>query len=86
MRKSTENLRSGLKKRVQKEKIWVIAYLPVRRHSRSLYIPLPYEVILLHNIRKGDIVKVTIHSVRHAPTSDESLKDPGELPGESEDE
>jgi len=76
---------SGAKKRqVQKrEKIWVIAWLPVRKHSRSLYVPLPYEVVLLYNIRKGDLVKVTLHCVRHAPTETESLKDPGELRHES---
>jgi len=71
------------KKRVrQKEKIWVIAWLPVRKHSRSLYIPLPYEVVLLYSIRKGDLVKATLHCVRHAPGSEEPLRDPGE----SEDE
>lgn len=67
------------KKRGQKEKIWIVAYLPVRRHSRSLYVPLPYEVILLHNIKKGDIVKVTLHSVRHAPGEEAPLQDPGAL-------
>ena len=69
----------GTKKRVQKEKIWVIAWLPVRRHSRSLYIPIPYEIILLHGIKKGDLLKVTIHTVRHAPDEDEPVQDPGEL-------
>jgi len=67
------------KKQVQKEKIWIVAYLPVRRHSRSLYVPLPYEVILLHNVKKGDIVKVTLHSVRHAPGEEVPLQDPGAL-------
>jgi hypothetical protein len=71
------------KRQVQKkEKIWIIAWLPVRKHSRSLYIPLPYEVVLLYNIRKGDLVKATLHCVRHAPGSEEPLRDPGE----SEDE
>jgi hypothetical protein len=69
----------GTKKRPQKEKIWVISWLPVRRHSRSLYIPIPYEIILLYRIQKGDLVKVTFHSVRHAPSEDELLKDLGEL-------
>ena len=66
----------------QKEKIWTIAWLPVRKHSRSLYVPLPYEVILLHHICKGDFVKVTLHSVRHAPGTDEPLKDLAEEDGE----
>ena len=67
------------KKRLRKEKIWVISWLPVRRHSRSLYVPIPYEIILLHGIKKGDLLKVTIHAVRHAPDEDEPLQDPGEL-------
>jgi hypothetical protein len=79
---------SGAKKRLvqKKEKIWVIAWLPVRKHSRSLYIPLPYEVVLLYNIHKGDLVKATLHCVRHAPSEDEPIRDSGELQGESEDE
>jgi hypothetical protein len=63
------------KKRPQKEKIWVISWLPVRKHSRSLYVPLPYEIILLHGIRKGDLVKVTIHSVRHGPGENDHLEE-----------
>jgi hypothetical protein len=70
---------TGTKKRSQKEKIWVIAWLPIRRHSRSLYVPIPYEVCLLYKLKKGDLLKITIHSVRHAPEPDEPLKDEGEL-------
>jgi len=71
--------RATVKKRPQKEKIWTIAWLPIRRHSRSLYVPIPYEVCLLYGLKKGDLLKITIHAVRHAPESDEPLKDKGDL-------
>lgn len=61
------------------EKLWLVAYFTVRRHSRTLYLPLDATVVRLHDIQKGDIVKAVILELRKAPRPDEPVIDRGEL-------
>lgn len=44
----------------KKEKIWVVRYVEVKRHSRVLYTPIDKLTAMLHKIEKGDILKVFI--------------------------
>jgi hypothetical protein len=62
------------------EKLWIVQYFTVRRHSRTLYLPLDPTVVRLHDIQKGDIVKAMILEVRKAPRpDDENEPESGEL-------
>ena len=58
-----------MKKR--REKIWVVGYFEVRRHSRVLYIPLDRVTVGIHDIRKGDILKVYVVELIRAPRDEE---------------
>lgn len=53
------------------EKIWVVGYYQIRRHSRVLYLPLDSTVVKLHDLRKGDIVKAMLVEVRRGPRDEE---------------
>lgn len=55
----------------QREKIWIVDYFKVRRHSRVLYIPLDPVVVSLHDLRKGDTVKAMLLEVVKAPREEE---------------
>jgi hypothetical protein len=46
------------------EKIGVVEWLTVRRHSRILYVPLRPEDVQLYDIRLGDQLKVEIHAIK----------------------
>lgn len=61
------------------EKIWLVQYFTIRRHSRVLYLPLDPTTVRLHDIQKGDIIKAVILELRKMPRPDEPLRDPGEL-------
>ena len=62
------------------EKLWLVQYFTVRRHSRVLYLPLEATVVRLHDVQKGDIVKAIILEVHKAPRpDDENEPAPGEL-------
>lgn len=62
------------------EKLGLVAYFTVRRHSRVLYLPLDPTAVRLHGIMKGDIIKAKILELRKAPRPDEPVvRDPGEL-------
>lgn len=49
------------------EKIWVVGYYQVRRHSRVLYIPLDPVTVGIHGIKKGDTLKVYVVELIRAP-------------------
>ncbi|MGA2767161.1 MAG: hypothetical protein ABSF24_02445 [Candidatus Bathyarchaeia archaeon] len=71
---------SVLRRKKQKvEKLWLIQYFEVRRHSRTLYLPLDPTTVRIHDIERGDIVKAVLLALRKAPRPDEPIKDPGEL-------
>jgi hypothetical protein len=46
------------------EKIGVIEWLPVRRHSRVLYVPLRAEDVQNYDIRVGDQLKVELQAIK----------------------
>lgn len=60
------------------EKLWLVGYFTVRRHSRVLYLPLDATAVRLHGIEKGDIVKAVILELRKAPRPDEPIPEVSE--------
>jgi len=60
------------------EKLWLVQYFPIRRHSRVLYLPLDPVTVRLHGIQKGDIIKAVILELRKAPRPDEPIRDVSE--------
>jgi hypothetical protein len=67
--------RSGRKEAVVRtpkiEKLWVVQYATVRRHSRVLYLPLDPTTVRLYELKKGDIIKYQTLELRRAPEGDE---------------
>lgn len=62
------------------EKLGLVSYYQVRRHSRVLYLPLDPTAVRLHDIQKGDIIKAKILELRKGARSDElTEEDGGEL-------
>ena len=57
------------------EKMGLVAYFIVRRHSRVLYLPLDPMTVRLHDIEKGDIIKAKIVELRKAPRPDEPIRE-----------
>lgn len=55
------------------EKIWVVGYFTVRRHSRVLYLPLPPEVVSIHQLKKGDTIKAMLVAVKRAPNEQDKV-------------
>ena len=53
--------------KIKPEKLYVVGYYPVRRHSRVLYIPLDSTMVKLHDVQKGDTIKAVILEVIKAP-------------------
>lgn len=53
------------------EKIWIVQYATVRRHSRVLYLPLDPTTVRLHGLKKGDILKFELLELRRAPEGSE---------------
>ena len=58
------------------EKLGLVAYFTVRRHSRVLYLPLDPTAVRLHDIEKGDIIKAKILELRKAPRPDDVTREP----------
>jgi hypothetical protein len=58
------------------EKLGLVDYFMVRRHSRVLYLPLDPTAVRLHDIEKGDIIKAKILELRKAPRPDEPIREP----------
>lgn len=53
------------------EKIYIVDYFQVRRHSRRLYIPLDPVVVGIHDIQKGDTIKAVLLEVIKQPRDEE---------------
>jgi len=53
------------------EKLYVVGYAQVRRHSRVLYLPLDPLMVRLNKIKKYDIIKFALLELRRAPEGDE---------------
>lgn len=56
------------------EKLWVVSYGRVRRHSRLLYIGLDPEVVRLHDIQLGDTIKFMLFELIKSPRDEESAE------------
>ena len=54
-------------KKNRAEKIWTVSYATVRRHSRVLYVPLDPVVVRLHDLKKGDTIKICLLEVIKQP-------------------
>ena len=52
---------------LKRQKIWLVDYFKVRRHSRVLYLPLDPVIVGIHDIRKGDTIKAMLVEVIKAP-------------------
>jgi hypothetical protein len=62
------------------EKIWFVVVAQIRRHSRILYLPLDPQIVRMHRLKKGDVVKFQLITVTRAPAEDEPLiEDQGDL-------
>lgn len=55
------------------EKIYVVGYHQIRRHSRVLYIPLDSTIVRLHDLQKGDTIKAIILEVIKAPRENDKV-------------
>ena len=55
-----------------REKIWLVDYFQVRRHSRVLYLPLDPVIVGLHDLRKGDLLKAVLLEVIKAPREEKT--------------
>lgn len=58
-----------------REKIRLVNYFKVRRHSRVLYLPLDLVVVGLHDLRKGDTIKAILLEVIKAPRDEEESQE-----------
>ena len=73
-----------LRRKKQKvEKLWLIQYFQVRRHSRTLYLPLDPTTVRLHDIAKGDILKAVLLTLRKEPRPNEPVQEFSENENES---
>ena len=61
-------------KKPKPEKIYIVDWFPVRRHSRLLYIPLDPVVVGIHDIQKGDQIKAVLLEVIKQPRDEEEGK------------
>jgi hypothetical protein len=60
------------------EKIWFVQLGQVRRHSRTLYLPLDANIVNLFRIRKGDKIKYILLQLIREPAEDEAITDVSE--------
>jgi len=67
------------------EKLWLVSYFQVRRHSRVLYLPLDPVAVRLHDVQKGDIVKAVILELRKGPRVDDPLRELSESESEKDE-
>ena len=76
------------RKKPKVEKLWLIQYFQVRRHSRTLYLPLDATTVRLHGIAKGDILKAVLLTLRKEPRPDVPIQEVSESEpiGDSEEE
>lgn len=63
------------------DKIGTVQWLEVKRHSRILYVRIPELDIRVHDIQKGDKIKVEFVEIQRLPRVEESerKKDEGDL-------
>lgn len=63
------------------DKIGTVQWLQVKRHSRILYVRIPELEIRVHDIQKGDKIKVGFLEIQRLPRveEDEKREEEGEL-------
>ena len=67
-------------KQPNRQKIWLVDYFKVRRHSRVLYLPLDPVVVGIHDIQKGDTIKAMLVEVIRSPREEgEEAKEKDEI-------
>jgi hypothetical protein len=54
------------------EKIGLVMWLEVHKHSRVTYLKLRAEDVHMYDIRPGDVMKVEIQAIRKGPRDQES--------------
>lgn len=57
------------------EKLWIIEWFSIRRHSRVLYLPLDRIIIDLYDLQKGDKIKAFLLSVLKQPRDEEEREE-----------
>jgi hypothetical protein len=55
------------------EKLGIVEYFTVKRHSRVLYLPIDPITVSQHDIQKGDIVKAKLVELRKQARPDEPV-------------
>lgn len=53
------------------EKLWIVDWFTLRRHSRVLYLPLDQEISDLYGLKKGDKIKAVLLELIRAPREEE---------------
>lgn len=53
------------------EKIGLVEWLPVHKHSRVLYLKLRYEDVQMYDLQPGDKLKVKIELLKKGPREPE---------------
>jgi len=66
------------------EKIWFVQFAQIRRHSRTLYLPLDPTIVRMFHLKKGDVIKFEMLELRRAPEEDAPIRDTGELMDDEE--
>jgi len=69
MKKQDLSVEGGVQTR-KAEKLYLVMYAEVRRHSRVLYLPLDPTMVRFNGIKKGDIIKYSLLELRRAPEGD----------------
>ena len=59
----------------RREKIYIVDYFQVRRHSRILYIPLDPVIVDIYDIQKGDKIKAVLLEVIKQPRETEKSEE-----------
>jgi len=54
------------------QKLWIVDWFTLRRHSRVLYLPLDRTIVDLYDLQKGDRIKAVLLEVIKAPREEES--------------
>jgi len=58
-----------------RQRIWIVDWTQVRRHSRTLYVPLDRTVTDIYNIRKGDLLKIVLLEIVKQPRDEEETEE-----------
>jgi len=57
------------------QKLWIVDWFTLRRHSRVLYLPLDRTIVDLYDLQKGDRIKAVLLSVLKQPRDEEESEE-----------